>query len=82
MDLKEYIKAMLDWFSVIINELKGYGEVIPKEKLVGNLIDSIPGSWDSKKTTSIEVKNLKMLKFDKLIGCLLTHEMMSNERKA
>ncbi|KAK8713222.1 hypothetical protein V6N13_148444 [Hibiscus sabdariffa] len=77
MDPNEDIKVMFNRFSIIVNELKGYGEAIPEDKLVRKLIYSLPESWDSKKTAIIEAKNLKELKLDELIGSLLTHEMMS-----
>ncbi|KAL4273142.1 hypothetical protein GQ457_13G013440 [Hibiscus cannabinus] len=77
MDPNEDIKAMFNRFSIIVNELKGYGEAISEDKLVRKLIYSLPKSWDSKKTTIIKAKNLKELKLDELIGSLLTHEMMS-----
>ncbi|KAL4289901.1 hypothetical protein GQ457_14G001410 [Hibiscus cannabinus] len=77
----EDIKIMSDRFSVIVNGLKGYGEVIPEDKLVRKMIYSLPNSWDSKKTTIIEAKNLKTLKLDELIGSLLTHEMMSKGKE-
>ncbi|KAE8688293.1 Oxoglutarate/iron-dependent oxygenase [Hibiscus syriacus] len=75
----EDIKAMTDRFSVIVNGLKGYGEVIPNEKLVRKMIYSIPKEWQSKKTIIIEAINLKSLTLDELIGSLLTHEMMVKE---
>ncbi|KAK8547897.1 hypothetical protein V6N13_123322 [Hibiscus sabdariffa] len=75
------IKTMSDRFSVIFNGLKGYGEVIPEDKLVRKMIYSLPNSWDSKKMTIIEAENLKTLKLDELIGSLLTHEMMSKGRE-
>ncbi|KAL4380053.1 hypothetical protein GQ457_02G025940 [Hibiscus cannabinus] len=77
MKPEEDIKTMSDHFSVIVNGLKGYGEIIPEDKLVRKMIYSLPNSWDSKKTAIIEAKNLKTLKLDELIGSLLTHEMMS-----
>ncbi|KAK8582335.1 hypothetical protein V6N13_032089 [Hibiscus sabdariffa] len=77
MDPNEDIKAMFNRFSIIVNELKGFGEAIPEDKLFQKLIYSLPESWDSKKTTIIEAKNLKELKLDELIGSLLTHELMS-----
>ncbi|KAK9018307.1 hypothetical protein V6N11_001285 [Hibiscus sabdariffa] len=76
MDPNEDIKAMFNRLSIIVNELKGFGEAIPEDKLVRKLIYSLPESWDSKKTTIIEAKNLKELKLDELIGSLLTHELM------
>ncbi|KAK8623367.1 hypothetical protein V6N13_118253 [Hibiscus sabdariffa] len=68
---------MFNRFSIIVNELKGFGEAIPEDKLVWKPIYSLSESWDSKKTTIIEAKNLKELKLDQLIGSLLTHELMS-----
>ncbi|KAL4311833.1 hypothetical protein GQ457_01G015740 [Hibiscus cannabinus] len=59
MDPNEDIKAMFNRFSIIVNELKGFGEAIPEDKLIWKLIYSLPESWDSKKTTIIEAKNLK-----------------------
>ncbi|KAK8576057.1 hypothetical protein V6N12_063705 [Hibiscus sabdariffa] len=78
MDLNEDIKTVFNRFSIIVNELKGFGDVIPEDKLVRKLIYSLPESWDSKKTTIIEAKNFKEFKLDELIGSLLTHELMSN----
>ncbi|KAK8662540.1 hypothetical protein V6N13_092113 [Hibiscus sabdariffa] len=77
MDPNEDIKSMFDRFSTIVNQLKGFGEEIPEDKLIRKLIYSLPQSWDSKKTAIIEAKDLKKLKLDELIGSLLTHEMMS-----
>ncbi|KAK9009125.1 hypothetical protein V6N11_080594 [Hibiscus sabdariffa] len=54
MEPNEDIKKMLHRFSIIVNGLKGYGEIIPKDKLVRKLIYSLPESWDSKKTAIIE----------------------------
>ncbi|KAK8521589.1 hypothetical protein V6N12_031483 [Hibiscus sabdariffa] len=67
MDLNEDIKAMFNRFSIIVNELKGFGEAIPEDKLIRKLIYSLPESWDSKKTDIIKAKNLKELKLDELI---------------
>ncbi|KAK8548034.1 hypothetical protein V6N12_060961 [Hibiscus sabdariffa] len=77
----EDIKKMFDRFSIIVNGLKGYGEIIPEDKLVRKLIYSLPESWDSKKIAIIEGKNLKTLKLDELMGSLLTHELMRQGKK-
>ncbi|KAL4366258.1 hypothetical protein GQ457_05G014730 [Hibiscus cannabinus] len=76
INLDEYAAELQNMEDV--NELKGFGEAILEDKLVRKLIYSLPESWDSKKTTIIEAKNLKELKLDELIGSLLTHELMSN----
>ncbi|KAK8685389.1 hypothetical protein V6N13_041392 [Hibiscus sabdariffa] len=77
MNPNEDIKSMFDRFSIIVNQLKGFGEEIPEDKLIRKLIYSLPQSWDNKKTAIIEAKDLKKLKLDELIGSFLTHEMMS-----
>ncbi|KAL4323547.1 hypothetical protein GQ457_11G025630 [Hibiscus cannabinus] len=81
MEPDEHIKKMFDRFSVIVNGLKGYGEIIPEDKLVRKLIYSLPESWDSKKTAIIEAKNLKTLKLDELMGSLLNHELMKQGKR-
>ncbi|KAK9011529.1 hypothetical protein V6N11_044377 [Hibiscus sabdariffa] len=81
MEPDEDINKMFDRFSVIVNGLKGYGEIIPEDKLVRKLIYSLPESWDSKKTAIIEAKNLKTLKLDELMGSLLTHELMKQGKR-
>ncbi|KAL4296056.1 hypothetical protein GQ457_12G018540 [Hibiscus cannabinus] len=84
MDSEENIEIMSDWFSTIVNELKGFVEVISENKLLRKLIYSLLESWKSKKTMIIEAKSLKTLKLnnlEKLIGSLLTHEMISKGKK-
>ncbi|KAL4387771.1 hypothetical protein GQ457_09G022490 [Hibiscus cannabinus] len=81
MEPDEDIKKMFDQFSVIVNGLKGYGEIILEDKLVRKLIYPLPESWDSKKTAIIEAKNLKTLKLDELMGSLLTHELMKQGKR-
>ncbi|KAE8684546.1 hypothetical protein F3Y22_tig00111127pilonHSYRG00001 [Hibiscus syriacus] len=79
MKLDEYIKAMTNRFSIIINGIKGYREIIPNEKLVRKMIYSLSKSWQSKKTTIIEAKYLMSLNIDELIGSLLTHESSTHK---
>ncbi|GMI80846.1 hypothetical protein HRI_001753900 [Hibiscus trionum] len=72
---------MFDRFSVIVNGLKGFGEIIPEDKLVRKLLYSLPESWDSNRTAIIEARDLKTLKLDALVGSLLTHEIMRKGRE-
>ncbi|KAK9006223.1 hypothetical protein V6N11_035268 [Hibiscus sabdariffa] len=81
MEPDEEITKMFDRFLVIVNGLKGLGEVILEEKLVRKLIYSLPESWDSKRTAIIEAKDLKTLRLDALMGSLLTHEIMKKGRE-
>ncbi|KAE8676671.1 hypothetical protein F3Y22_tig00111582pilonHSYRG00510 [Hibiscus syriacus] len=75
----ENIKAMTDRFSVIVNGLKGFGEVIPNKKLVRKMIYSLPKSWQSNKEMIIEAKNLKSLTLDELIGITFKSTNESNQ---
>ncbi|KAL4282462.1 hypothetical protein GQ457_16G014910 [Hibiscus cannabinus] len=54
MEPDENVTKMFDRFSVIVNGLKGFGEIISEDKLVRKLLYSLPESWDSKRTTIIE----------------------------
>ncbi|KAL4296112.1 hypothetical protein GQ457_12G012950 [Hibiscus cannabinus] len=75
MEPDEEIKKMFDIFSIFVNGLKGYGEIILEDNLVQKFMYSLPESWDSKKTTIIEAKNLKILKLDELMSSILTHDL-------
>ncbi|GMI69866.1 hypothetical protein like AT4G00980 [Hibiscus trionum] len=81
MDPEESVSKMFDRFSVIVNGLKGFGEIIPEDKLVRKLLYSLPESWDGKRTAIIEARDLKTLKLDALVGSLLTHEIMRKGRE-
>ncbi|GMI64903.1 hypothetical protein HRI_000159600 [Hibiscus trionum] len=81
MEPDEAVSKMFDRFSTIVNGLKGFGETILEDKLVRKLLYSLPESWDGKRTAIIEAKNLKTLKFDELVGSLLTHEIMKQGRE-
>ncbi|KAL4285178.1 hypothetical protein GQ457_16G016820 [Hibiscus cannabinus] len=79
MEPDENVTKMFDRFSVIVNGLKGFGEIILEDKLVRKLLYSLPESWDSKRTAIIEAKDLETLKLDALMGSLFTHEIMKSE---
>ncbi|GMJ10788.1 hypothetical protein HRI_004748000 [Hibiscus trionum] len=76
MEPDESVTKMFDCFSVIVNGLKGFEEVIHEDKLVWKLLYSLLESWDGKRTAIIKVKDLKTLKLDALMGSLLTYEIM------
>ena len=60
MEPDEDITKMFDRFSFIVNGLKGFGEIIPEEKLVQKLIYSLPESWDSKKFYGHKQRSLRL----------------------
>ncbi|KAL4313463.1 hypothetical protein GQ457_01G012500 [Hibiscus cannabinus] len=66
MEPDEDIKKMFDRFSVIVNGLKGYGEIIPEDKLVRKLICSLP-------EIIFNALGLQVLDFDLIFAFPLKH---------
>ncbi|KAL4297106.1 hypothetical protein GQ457_12G013110 [Hibiscus cannabinus] len=56
IDPNEDIKSMFDQFSTIVNQLKGFGEDIPEDKLIRKLIYSLPQSRDTRRRLSLKPK--------------------------
>ncbi|GMI78277.1 hypothetical protein HRI_001497000 [Hibiscus trionum] len=81
MEPDKTVSKTFDCFSTIVNGIKGFGEIIPEDKLVWKLLYSLLEYWDGKRTAIIEAKNLKTLKLDELVGSLLTHEIMKLGRE-
>ncbi|XP_070008657.1 uncharacterized protein [Nicotiana sylvestris] len=71
----EFIQDMHIRFTSIINELYSLDEVIPRNKLVRNILSILPSSWESKANAITEAKDLKELTMDELVGNLKTYEM-------
>ncbi|GMI94832.1 hypothetical protein HRI_003152500 [Hibiscus trionum] len=81
MEPDESVSKMFDRFSIIVNGLKGFGEVILEYKLVRKLLYSLLESWDGKRTARIEARDFKNIKLDALVRSLLTHEIMKQGRE-
>ncbi|XP_070010888.1 uncharacterized protein [Nicotiana sylvestris] len=80
----ESIQDMHTRFTSIINELHSLGDVIPRNKFVGKILNVLPGSWESKVNAITEAKDLRTLTMDEMIGNLKTYEMKrkkDNERR-
>ena len=63
-------------FSEIVNSLKNLGRNLTDEEMVKKILRSLPEKWETKVTVLYEAKDLRNYSYDKLIGSLLTHEMM------
>ncbi|XP_070043110.1 uncharacterized protein [Nicotiana tomentosiformis] len=80
----ESIQDMHTRFTSIINEMHSLGEIIPRNKLVRNILSVLPNSWESKVNAIIKAKDLQKLTMDELVGNLKTYEMKKkkdNERR-
>ncbi|XP_016690667.1 uncharacterized protein [Gossypium hirsutum] len=54
--LKKGIKTMFFRFTIIINELKSYGNTYPDEEIVWKMLRSLSMSWESKVSARNEAK--------------------------
>ncbi|XP_070015996.1 uncharacterized protein [Nicotiana sylvestris] len=68
----ESIKDMHTRFTSIINELHSLGEVILGNKLVRNILNILPSSWESKVNAITEANDLQELTIDELVRNLKT----------
>ncbi|KAK5802749.1 hypothetical protein PVK06_030368 [Gossypium arboreum] len=53
MKPREVIKVMSDRFTIIINGLKYYGKIYPKEEVIRKMLRSFPKLWEAN-VTAIE----------------------------
>ncbi|KAL4302612.1 hypothetical protein GQ457_10G006140 [Hibiscus cannabinus] len=58
MNPKEEIKGMFNRFSTVVNQLKGFRKEILEDKLVRNLIYSLPESWIARIQLPLKLKML------------------------
>jgi len=78
---RETIMDMYTRFTHITNELKSLGKTFTTEELVRQILRFLPRSWEAKATTIQEVKDLKTLSLDELIGNLQTYELRRNSQQ-
>ncbi|XP_049389484.1 uncharacterized protein LOC125853776 [Solanum stenotomum] len=78
----ETIHEMSTRFASITNELRSLGEPVHTSKQVRKILRVLPKSWSSKVDAITEVKDLKVLTMDSLIGSLQTHEMNRNQEES
>ena len=75
MQSKEIIFDTYNWFTTIINNLKGLGKTYANKEMVKKILNSLPKSWKAKVTAIKESKDPNTFPSDELVGSLLTHEM-------
>ena len=61
-------------FTDIVNSLNSLDRPFKESELVNKIMRSLPKSWNVKRTTLEEMKNLLTISLDDLIGSLMTHE--------
>ena len=81
MKSDEFISEMFTRFTDIINNMKSLGKTYPHHEIVRNILECLPKEWKSKVTTIQELKNLKTLALDDLMGSLITYEMELKEEE-
>ncbi|KAG2669880.1 hypothetical protein I3760_14G056800 [Carya illinoinensis] len=70
----ESISSMHTRFTNIINSLTAFGKIYSKVEIVRKILNFLPKCWESKVTAILEIRDLKKLKMNELIGSLITHE--------
>ena len=75
MKPNESIVEMFTRFTGIINGLEGLGKRVSEQDKVSKILKCLPLKWNSKMEVIKEVKNLKELPLEELIGFLMTYEM-------
>jgi len=81
MSDRETIMDMYTRFTDITNELKSLGKTFTTEELIRKILRFLPRSWEAKVTAIQEVKDLKTLSLDELIGNLQTYELRRNSQQ-
>ena len=75
MKSKETITEMYNWFTTIVNNLKGLGKTYGNKGLVKKILNSLPKSWKAKVMAIEKSKDPNTFPMDELVGSLLTHEI-------
>ncbi|CAL9024281.1 unnamed protein product [Prunus brigantina] len=75
MDENETFSEFYAKLCVIVNACSGLGEKIPKDRVVKNILRSLPQRFQPKITAIEEIRDLNTLKVQELIGSIQTYEM-------
>jgi len=78
---RETIMDMYTRFTQITNDLKSLGKTFTTKELVRKILRFLPRTWDAKVTAIQEVKDLKAITLDELIGNLQTYELRRNSQQ-
>ena len=80
MKQNETITSMFTRFTDIINCLKSLGRTYTNSDIVRKILRSLPKTWEAKVTAIQEAKDLNTLSLEELLGSLMTHELMIQQK--
>jgi len=78
---RETVMDMYTRFTHITNELKSFGKSFIIEELVRKILRFLPRSWEAKVTAIQEIKDMKAITLDELIGNLQTYELRRSSQQ-
>lgn len=81
MEDNDVVNDSDNYFTAIVNGLKALGKNISQEKSLNKILRSLIEKWEAKVSVIYEAKDFPTLKYEELIGSLLTHEMMTSKPK-
>ena len=74
----ESVQDYITRVSIIVNQMKTFGEDISDQKVVEKILRSLPSKWDHVVTTIEESKDMNTYSLNDLMGSLLAHEGRMN----
>ena len=80
MEQNESITSMFTPFIDITNCLKNLDKIYTNSDNVKKILRSLPRSWEAKVTAIQEAKDLNTLPLEELLGSLMTHELMMQQK--
>ena len=80
IEQNETITSMFTRFTDIINCLKSLGRTYTNSDVVRKILRSLPRTWEAKVTAIQEAKDLNTLSLEELLGSLMTHELMIQQK--
>ena len=78
MKENELVADFISRTSNVINQLKSNGEDYQEQRIVENILRSLPHKYDNLVMTIEEAKDLTVLTMDEMMGTLQTHEHRIN----
>ncbi|XP_024022967.1 uncharacterized protein LOC112092047 [Morus notabilis] len=81
MNDNKSITSMYIKFTDIINGLNSLDRPFKESELVSKIVRSLLKSWNVKRATLKEMKNLSIISLDELIGFLMTYELSRKKDK-
>ena len=80
MEPNETITSIFTRFTDIINCLKSLGRMYTNSDVVRKILHSLHRTWEAKVTVIQEAKDLNTLSLEELLGSLMTHELMVQQK--